>query len=102
MGTRTPVFAVRGRRLNRLTMEAYLAAELGFEPRQHESESWVLPLHNSATSTGHDVPDQRMILYRFGSGLSIDIFSIHIIFTFELSVARAQACAFASQLNVGK
>ena len=23
MGTRTPVFAVRGRRLNRLTMEAY-------------------------------------------------------------------------------
>ena len=25
-----------------------LAAELGFEPRQHESESWVLPLHNSA------------------------------------------------------
>ena len=25
-----------------------VAAELGFEPRQHESESWVLPLHNSA------------------------------------------------------
>ena len=48
MGTRTPVFAVRGRRLNRLTMEACVAAELGFEPRQHESESWVLPLHNSA------------------------------------------------------
>ena len=48
MGTRTPVFAVRGRRLNRLTMEACLAAELGFEPRLNESESFVLPLHNSA------------------------------------------------------
>ena len=27
-----------------------LAAELGFEPRQTESESVVLPLHNSATN----------------------------------------------------
>ena len=27
-----------------------LAAELGFEPRQTESESVVLPLHNSAIS----------------------------------------------------
>ena len=26
----------------------FLAAELGFEPRQTESESAVLPLHNSA------------------------------------------------------
>ncbi len=26
-----------------------MAAELGFEPRQTESESAVLPLHNSAT-----------------------------------------------------
>ena len=50
MGTRTPVFAVRGQRLNRLTMEAYVAAELGFEPRMNESESLVLPLHHSATS----------------------------------------------------
>ena len=47
-GTRTPVFAVRGRRLDRLTMEADLAAELGFEPRTNESESHVLPLHHSA------------------------------------------------------
>ena len=50
-GTRTPVFAVRGRRLDRLTMEANLAAELGFEPRMNESESLVLPLHHSATSS---------------------------------------------------
>ena len=28
----------------------FLAAELGFEPRQTESESAVLPLHNSATN----------------------------------------------------
>ena len=54
MGTRTPVFAVRGRRLNRLTMEACLAAEPGFEPGLNESESFVLPLHNSAPSTEHD------------------------------------------------
>ena len=27
---------------------SFLAAELGFEPRQTESESVVLPLHNSA------------------------------------------------------
>ena len=51
MGTRTPVFAVRGRRLNRLTMEAEMAAELGFEPRMNESESLVLPLHHSARSS---------------------------------------------------
>ena len=49
MGTRTPVFAVRGRRLDRLTMEAKVAGELGFEPRMNESESLVLPLHHSPT-----------------------------------------------------
>ena len=38
-GNRTPDFALRGQRLNRLTMEAYMAGELGFEPRQYESES---------------------------------------------------------------
>ena len=64
MGTRTPVFAVRGRRLNRLTMEAHVAAEPGFEPGLNESESFVLPLHNSASPTGHDaVPNQRKLLY---------------------------------------
>ena len=62
-GTRTPVFAVRGRRLNRLTMAAYLAAEPGFEPGLNESESFVLPLHNSAMSSEHDVPDRQEILY---------------------------------------
>ena len=31
-------------------VQAFLAAELGFEPRQTESESAVLPLHNSATA----------------------------------------------------
>ena len=29
-------------------MSLYMAAELGFEPRQYESESQVLPLHHSA------------------------------------------------------
>ena len=29
-------------------MSLFMAAELGFEPRQTESESAVLPLHNSA------------------------------------------------------
>ena len=31
----------------------FLAAELGFEPRQTESESAVLPLHNSATNKAY-------------------------------------------------
>ena len=31
-----------------LALYINLAAELGFEPRQTESESVVLPLHNSA------------------------------------------------------
>ena len=48
-GNRTPDFALRGRRLNRLTMEP-LAGELGFEPRQYESESQVLPLHHSPSA----------------------------------------------------
>ena len=46
-GNRTPDFALRGRRLNRLTMEAYMAGELGFEPRMAGSEPDVLPLHHS-------------------------------------------------------
>ncbi len=29
----------------------FMAAESGFEPEQNESESFVLPLHNSAMST---------------------------------------------------
>ena len=33
----------------------FLAAELGFEPRQTESESAVLPLHNSAIFLTTDI-----------------------------------------------
>ena len=36
------------RRLSTENRRFFLAAELGFEPRQTESESAVLPLHNSA------------------------------------------------------
>ena len=32
------------------TTEAYEAGELGFEPRQYESESQVLPLHHSPSA----------------------------------------------------
>ena len=32
-------------------LSGLMAAELGFEPRQTESESVVLPLHNSAPTT---------------------------------------------------
>ena len=71
MGTRTPVFAVRGQRLNRLTMEAYMAAELGFEPRMNESESLVLPLHHSAIGCGHISANQRETLYQNIASLSI-------------------------------
>ena len=38
-----------------------MAAELGFEPRQTESESAVLPLHNSASVS--DLHQQRYLLY---------------------------------------
>ena len=48
-GIRTPVTAVRGRRPEPLDDMA-LAAGPGFEPGQHDPESWVLPLHNPAIS----------------------------------------------------
>ena len=38
-----------------------MAAGLGFEPRQTESESAVLPLHNSASVS--DLHQQRYLLY---------------------------------------
>ena len=43
----------------------FLAAELGFEPRHTESESAVLPLHNSAIRFS-----KRMILYHKLNDLS--------------------------------
>lgn len=46
-GIRTPVTAVRGRRPKPLDDMA-MAAGPGFEPGQHDPESWVLPLHNPA------------------------------------------------------
>ena len=46
-GIRTPVTAVRGRRPEPLDDMA-MAAGPGFEPGQHDPESWVLPLHNPA------------------------------------------------------
>ena len=50
-----------------------MAAELGFEPRLNESESFVLPLHNSATSTEHHMPDQRISLYIVRAEMSSQI-----------------------------
>ena len=47
----------------RLYGRGFLAAELGFEPRQTESESVVLPLHNSALFCA--VFLTTMILYHF-------------------------------------
>lgn len=38
-----------------------LAAELGFEPRQTESESVVLPLHNSASARDIIVYHQELV-----------------------------------------
>ena len=43
-----PLFQpLEGRVLGLYTTEEYKAGELGFEPRQYESESQVLPLHHS-------------------------------------------------------
>ncbi len=36
-----------------------MAAELGFEPRHTESESAVLPLHNSAMRTIYYIPKSQ-------------------------------------------
>lgn len=44
-GNRTLDFALRGRRLSRLTI-APLAPGLGLEPRPNDPESLVLPLHH--------------------------------------------------------
>ena len=41
-------FRSQNKRDHRLMVSFVLAAELGFEPRHTESESAVLPLHNSA------------------------------------------------------
>lgn len=51
---RTPDSAVRGQRLNRLTMGPYIflmAPGLGLEPRQCDPESHVLPLHNPGSTS---------------------------------------------------
>ena len=45
-GNRTRDFALRGRRLNRLTIAPFLAPGLGLEPRLNDPESLVLPLHH--------------------------------------------------------
>lgn len=37
-----------------------MAAELGFEPRQTESESVVLPLHNSAIFSCVELKDTKI------------------------------------------
>ena len=46
-----------------------MAAELGFEPRQTESESVVLPLHNSAILS-FQLFAQRVVLYHEKTDLS--------------------------------
>lgn len=47
-GNRTRDFALRGRRLSRLTIapENKMAPGLGLEPRLNDPESLVLPLHH--------------------------------------------------------
>jgi hypothetical protein len=41
-----------------------MAAELGFEPRQYESESYVLPLHHSAIFSAFLEPTNTIITDR--------------------------------------
>ena len=53
-----------------------MAAELGFEPRQTESESVVLPLHNSAINI--------KLLYT----LSQQQYIIHIFFNLSIALAK--------------
>ena len=55
-----------------------LAAELGFEPRQTESESAVLPLHNSATNSDyytHPLHNCQYFFKTFQKNLPINIHS---------------------------
>ena len=60
-----PPFGGEKRAPPRLRGRSFLAAELGFEPRHTESESAVLPLHNSAIRFS-----KRMILYHKLNDLS--------------------------------
>ena len=54
---------------NAFLQASYLAAEEGFEPSQTESESGVLPLHNSA---------KRKSYYTFFSGFVNSLFTIFL------------------------
>ena len=89
MGIRTPVFAVRGRRLRPLD-HGGTTAELGFEPRMNESESLVLPLHHSASFSSATLlqASQQQVLYHSRGGMSIGFFTFFWIF-FE-DAGRAQ------------
>ena len=59
-----------------------MAAGLGFEPRQHESESWVLPLHNPATRQPNTTcPTDSLIICQYPQNVNT-FFAIFIIFTF--------------------
>ena len=49
----------------------FLAAELGFEPRHTESESAVLPLHNSAKCVDIISQDKKVVNYFFEKTLNI-------------------------------
>ena len=63
-----------------------MAAELGFEPRQHESESWVLPLHNSAVCQPNTTcPTDYIIIVFLRQNVNRSI-KLYLIFTFLRSI----------------
>ena len=63
-----------------------MAAELGFEPRQHESESWVLPLHNSAVCQPDTTyPTDYVIIVSLRQNVNRSA-KLYLIFTFLRSI----------------
>ena len=66
-----------------------MAAELGFEPRQHESESWVLPLHNSAICQSNTLRTRPTndIISLFGGNVKGNV-RFYFVLTLETKTAR--------------
>ena len=64
------------------TTEAYEAGELGFEPRQYESESQVLPLHHSpSVLSGRElVRSTALLIYHSSKEMSTPFFTFFQIF----------------------
>ena len=81
------------------TTEAYKAGELGFEPRQYESESQVLPLHHSPSAcqlaagfrstAKFIIPQTGLLVNNFFEKISKEFLPVSAASAFRLYVTTA-------------